>query len=991
MKIKSIMIENFRIFRGKHRFDFSEKQLVLISGPNGNGKSTLFDAISWCTTGKLTRYLGSNEKNKFNYIVNIQEYNSGIYNTRVKIELQDEENITSIERRVCHNKSEKVFINGLEFGVQAGNGEIAKLLTKLSLEEEETEDGSEVNVDLNTLFSFTQILSQDTLNDFVRSDKPNERFKKLEKILGLKKYGENFKKYLDTTRSLVQHKIESEKRDKKVLEHRLEIVNTEINEKSNSYKNLGLITEEKLQTNINVLFNKYKELYNPNYSIVEIDVLDRKVRGTLLGLKQQLSDSIKNNEYIKKRIFKLKEHDIKRFLQFNRIEDGKKQEIESLKSKKKKRINGIKVGNDKVYKLKIIQDKKKLYTEWTDDINKAVKNIEDISIYEENFYKDARIKRIQQEYSTIDQFHKVYLLKQEQLQDILKCFKVHEKTLYIEQLDNTERELNAKEKQYNLELEHLKKQLSDIDAKLKSVYQKVNSTTKDELESIILRIQKSLIDNESKTSCVVCGNPFDSHKELITSIEEQRAKALIELDEINLEKVKHEASYGELQSKYRELNKSFGENNKLIQKNAEEKVKFYQEKEELLLVIKDRQLLLKNKKELDSLKNIVEDFIKTNQEVYQLIQQKYKIDQLVESYEETIKVCTKNLKDLMLNSGKHSVYLQGEPIRLKNKITLLENYISAAAINKDFLEQEIQFKLKELVDFQNKYSEIQTEISEIKKFIPDFEMNAELNEELKKINHLIFSMNEYNKEINDLLENLNSFIERDNYVNLVSEQSSISQNVLKKEELLQKYSIMIRRIEQLSNIQQNMQSNLLGEYLLKHSTNIDRFFRQISPHAIYKHVHLKTHENGLFILLDEVGALQASTQGDNYFTPSKEEMKREINASLTFSSAQSTILALCIFLSVNISEEWSKLKLIGIDDPFQNLDDVNIYSFVDVLTQIIIHEQKQVFISTHNPDFSKLVSAKIGIDLERISEISFISYDKYGVNISCSEYERLES
>src|SRR4051812_33319387 len=74
MKIEKVIINNFRIFNGRHELNLMNKDLVIISGPNGNGKSTVFDSIQWCFTGKIPRYEGSNERQKFNYLMNEYTY-----------------------------------------------------------------------------------------------------------------------------------------------------------------------------------------------------------------------------------------------------------------------------------------------------------------------------------------------------------------------------------------------------------------------------------------------------------------------------------------------------------------------------------------------------------------------------------------------------------------------------------------------------------------------------------------------------------------------------------------------------------------------------------------------------------------------------------------------------------------------------------------------------------------------------------------------------
>ena len=53
MILKKLIIENFRSYFGKKEFVFGDK-LTLILGSNGDGKSTLFEALNWVLTKKAT-------------------------------------------------------------------------------------------------------------------------------------------------------------------------------------------------------------------------------------------------------------------------------------------------------------------------------------------------------------------------------------------------------------------------------------------------------------------------------------------------------------------------------------------------------------------------------------------------------------------------------------------------------------------------------------------------------------------------------------------------------------------------------------------------------------------------------------------------------------------------------------------------------------------------------------------------------------------------
>ena len=55
MKIKRIKVNNFRGFYKEKTFEFEEAPFILLSAPNGIGKTTLIDAIEWAFTGSIGR------------------------------------------------------------------------------------------------------------------------------------------------------------------------------------------------------------------------------------------------------------------------------------------------------------------------------------------------------------------------------------------------------------------------------------------------------------------------------------------------------------------------------------------------------------------------------------------------------------------------------------------------------------------------------------------------------------------------------------------------------------------------------------------------------------------------------------------------------------------------------------------------------------------------------------------------------------------------
>ena len=56
MIIKNIILKNYRLYKGENRIDFTpnnEKNIFLISGQNGFGKTTFLHSLIWCLYGKL--------------------------------------------------------------------------------------------------------------------------------------------------------------------------------------------------------------------------------------------------------------------------------------------------------------------------------------------------------------------------------------------------------------------------------------------------------------------------------------------------------------------------------------------------------------------------------------------------------------------------------------------------------------------------------------------------------------------------------------------------------------------------------------------------------------------------------------------------------------------------------------------------------------------------------------------------------------------------
>ena len=56
MKINKIYIKTLKVLKNKQIVDFSE-HTTFLTGPNGFGKTTIYDVIELCLTGKYTELI----------------------------------------------------------------------------------------------------------------------------------------------------------------------------------------------------------------------------------------------------------------------------------------------------------------------------------------------------------------------------------------------------------------------------------------------------------------------------------------------------------------------------------------------------------------------------------------------------------------------------------------------------------------------------------------------------------------------------------------------------------------------------------------------------------------------------------------------------------------------------------------------------------------------------------------------------------------------
>lgn len=170
LPIRRISIEAFRGFRDRQDFNLSASA-VIISGPNGTGKTSFFDALQWCLLGSIHRLEDLRARKSVEHIVNQYRLND---RATVKVEMSIDAQAVTLRRTGDRSGSTlELRVEGDEpvFGAEAEQS-LARLLVP--------SDGLTLNVALTT----SGLMQQDVMRAVLEA-KPADRYKHISTVLGL--------------------------------------------------------------------------------------------------------------------------------------------------------------------------------------------------------------------------------------------------------------------------------------------------------------------------------------------------------------------------------------------------------------------------------------------------------------------------------------------------------------------------------------------------------------------------------------------------------------------------------------------------------------------------------------------------------------------------------------------------------------------------------------------------------------------------------------
>lgn len=857
VRLNQVKIKNFRNFQGEHKFDFF-KGITIFLGDNGNGKSSIFDAIQWCISGKIARFGNNSTESLRNILINNKADDCFVEmlfsnNLKLKRSISRNSNITVS----CQDENGRI-VRGEE-NVKGCVNEAFKKLQNSNFDFQESLKAS--------------LLAQDQVLNLIANDGPKDRYRSISSILGMDEIT-NLKQNFEKVRNLIENKISDKRKSEKECEEEIESQKSKLKK----YKELNIekISEFNFDDKQNEKIRLMKEKDQIKNTLDNFNLLQVKIGGIIQNLNL-ITETINTIDFDIKRLKSEKEEIIKDCALIDSDFEQNEKNIEQAEKEEKL----------------LFQNKK--YQDELKKIENKLLNFELSIEVDENIQQ-----RLYESQRSLDKY--TYTLSMfKEYNDLLQNRENIPK--FIDELKQkfNQLDIELQEKQnkiISLKSEFLSDEKNDIDLLVKMVQE----------ASEFVNVHKNF-----KNNCPVCNQwVVNISKHLDERVDYLLHKINIATERISNNKRRIKEVEGEILNikDERNLTKSNISNLKLQ----------YEEVEKKINIIEGDYLYTKENFNLDSDKlilkiNDLHDNIEKQTQYLQLKNEKHKLKLKLEEIS-GMEFSGLNLERLL----EKKELLNGKQDDLLAQRKKVEENIERLQISLDDCKS-----MNKLINECSKFYGISSNI-DLSKFLINLK-----DEKEKKIDVLSQELKRYEDII--VYNNL-----KDNLFNKEVRLQHIKKSIIN---LKIKYDIVGKEITHINDLYS------FSRIVNSNRSVIQRYFNYLNP-------NVSTYRNLYFNIDDKANTLDIEIKNNN---------NRTVKATSVLSSGQLNVLAISIFIAKNISQFNSDIDFIAIDDPIQNMDDINQFSMIDVLSQL----NKQVIFTTHDAKYVNLFLKKNEVRLNDIS------------------------
>ncbi|MGB9694536.1 MAG: AAA family ATPase [Caldisericaceae bacterium] len=907
MKPETLTLKGFLSYRQKETLDFSKFHIALVSGDNGNGKSSLLDGITFALYS-MARGVEGNKRGLQDIVSN--------GDTRLSVELtfEQNENIYRIVRTYDKVKSTSNVILEIQ---REGN---FINISENSLRETDEKIRSILRMDYDTFLTSSFIMQGKS--DYFTSKNPTEKIEILRQMLMLDIY--------ENAREIAREEIKEINIETKNLSQRLEEIKVKIQEKEDlSLKMQNIATalnaenkeltalKDKAETINQKLLEKKSLTEKINNSNVNINRLSKE----LSGIRAQIGERAKEREDLLN-ILQSQEEIKKGFSQLLEVKNKLSELIEkSLEVEKMRRER----DNLQAILEKEISSRTQEYDQnerHLKELETELRQLNSAKVAQEKDLQAAQSERQlvdtkQQEISNeIDSLKtkleemrtKISIIPslEARLKEIESIKKERENSLKEEEKSLKEKIKNIEEQIKKTDFEKIEAAFKELDSSLNTAFEKMTKSkelsnkkmlTEKDVETLSnsineLKEKVDLLNSERIGHCPLCGaeltqehkksllNDFD--KEIIEKqgrlsiLREKIAQISEELDKYKI--------FNE--DKYSNIKKLRDAANAKLEKTREELASLNKNKKELNDKLNDIETKLNNLLSLDEQKEIkdihkrLEEFQPTIQSVEEFekrelaLNEQFKkseadskeISEKIISFKAKLSSLTENIssrEQAIQKIAERNLTIEKElkdPSFMKDvkmRIAELARGIEEGGVNEDELKKTRNLK-EELSPYEKKYDKLKeanVKITEIERF---------LDENKNKSEEIVSEIANEKKQLENFKDSINSLEGIEEEYNAIKNEIKIKEESARKiNEEKVRLEEKMKEIEKIEKQSKDINNNLIEDEEKRHILEIcsDMFGKEGIPIAIIRSIlpQIESFSNDLLLRMTD-GRMQVKFQ-----------------------------------------------------------------------------------------------------------------------------------
>lgn len=952
LMIKEITINNLRSFKGKYN-NIPFKQFNLLYAGNGAGKSTVLEAIQLCLTRDSSR---TNRRNTEDIVSEIRTdgQSSGLL----------------IELIYDENKSFK-------FTDRGSSSSFADLL---GLYKREAHPKTAQSL-LDTLFTTHNLLSQETIIKLLDDNNIKAFSRAVEEMIA----GRNLMERWEKIQVLVE-----------ILEKEIQMVSEKIEEQKKNFEDIERYIKEQDITTVtkNILedFKKMNSLINTTKIKPIIELEDKSLSGLSkwIGASRIIVNEIRN-KLLQIEQLRLEDSEIIVASEINKSLSDIKERLgvfENSKVEICRKIEEISLRNKTLDKT--MTDIAKNKNDLENAVEKNSKTLRNLKILDEwrlELLADLNTRQQKKELLKIQS--KIEMLKK-LISNIAELPSVDMFEATRTTWNNKRKEIDNSSvliKNDSLVLEEEKARLGTLEKDYEN--RKKLQSERTALYMKLLEIVWPLLDKKTSAACPTCGTNFKNKTTLAQVIHENinseiREKELSsEIENISKRRKRVAEINNRIQENYRKVSE---EKNNIsicdtkihewiskasIVRNIIQEIKVAKLEQpmsenfcQFLLDVRALELekqMQVFQKECDALSSHIttswfglrgNDYKANKDNIFNICTEEGIISNIENELRDEERWRAKIAEKEEI-SKEYLEKRQQELEQLKTLSTEFEQNKSVLKnINNDFKNSE--GKIEKSITHMKKISFLHKEVLKVQAYFEGYKDSININE-MKTVLEKIFA------EMNSLEQSIS-------IINKVQLDNKEYNNRLKKiKDLIgveNEKLTFLRQIKESVDSITSLENRIEGEWQ-KYDDNINEFFAKLHAPPDYREVKLSKELDGL------------KFQVMSCITGEPKE-------ATVLSSGQRAALAISIFCTLNLyGKDIPPIMLM--DEPIQQVDDLNSLNFLDILRWVVENSKRQVFISTANSKVAGLIRRKFSYLSEQYNEVYINRTSNIQPIIRCSD------